>query len=150
MKKIKLHYYFWLVSGCFIISTLFTQTDSNSTIDINLHDTYYVIHHSVILLFFATFYGLIGFIYFIFFLRRIRLFTIVTKIHSTVTLGLLPTYFIGLLVLEMKNDSEFPLFDDNLGFQWFVFILSLFFVFAQILFILNIIFNLIKQLFFKN
>jgi len=149
MKKIKIHFFFWFVTiGFLLLSWYWHNTDSY--IDVNVHDTYYVIRQSHLSILFAVIYAFLGFVYFIFSLSKVTLNRILFKIHSAITLGIVPLFFIGEYILEAKKKSDFPLFDDNSNFEYFVFILGLLFVIAQLLFILNVIFSLLKSLFINK
>lgn len=56
-KKIKIHYYFWLVSLIILFIGLY---DMDGTLDINVHDTYFVISHlnvAIVLCFVYFIYG---------------------------------------------------------------------------------------------
>lgn len=128
----------------------FYCSNSETTIDINVHDTYYVIHHSYLSILFALFYALVGFMYLIFKISKIKLINILTKIHSIITLSSVPLYFVGLEIINLKPDSYFPLFNDVSNSYYFITIIGILFLLAQFLFILNVAFGLIKHLFFKK
>lgn len=149
MKKIKLYVYFFIVSIVFLMISFYCS-NSETTIDINVHDTYYVIHHSYLSILFALFYALVGFMYLIFKISKIKLINILTKIHSIITLSSVPLYFVGLEIINLKPDSYFPLFNDVSNSYYFITIIGILFLLAQFLFILNVAFGLIKHLFFKK
>jgi heme/copper-type cytochrome/quinol oxidase subunit 1 len=79
MKKIKHYYYLLLVSVFFAIISF--GTNSKSTIDINIHDTYFVIEHTHLYRLFAFILFLFFTIYFSFEKGKIKLISILSKLH---------------------------------------------------------------------
>lgn len=147
MKKIKLHFYFWFVSLLFIFLTLYSHNNEDSFIDINLHDTYYLIDYSAIFIVLATIYAFYGLIYWVLRIINFKLLHILTQIHSIITLSIVLIYIVGLEMIGTKPKAEFPLFDDLSNSNTFISIIGIVFIFAQLLFILNIISSLVTFLF---
>lgn len=59
-KKIKIHYFFWIISLIILLIGLY---DMNGTLDINFHDTYFVIPHFDIAVILCVIYFIYGFGY---------------------------------------------------------------------------------------
>lgn len=144
MIKKSVPFYFWLVSLFFLLLSIY-YFNNDSVIDVNIHDTYFIIHNSHLCVLLTVTYFFFGFIYAIFKILKIRLFTILSKIHSILTLGMVPVYFLGYFILNIQKHSKLPLFDDSLKLQWFITIIAVIFLFSQIILIFNIILSLLKH-----
>lgn len=146
MKKINIYFYYWLVSIFFLILSAYWLNKNDAVIDINVHDTYFVIHNSHVSILLATIYAFFGLIYCIPRFTKIKLIISLTNIHSILTLGIIPIYFIGYFSLSTRKHSQFPLFDDTSGLNAFSFIIWLIFLIAQFFLIFNLIINSVKLL----
>ncbi|WP_299116580.1 cbb3-type cytochrome c oxidase subunit I [uncultured Winogradskyella sp.] len=141
----KPHFYFFITSIFILTCGYYNYIKlSDSALDINVHDTYFVIahFHSVIVLF--SFYGLIGIIYFVFKVLKIQLKTLLTTIHTTVTVSVV---YIYLIINYFLSDSiEKELIHGNIQSQNnLILFLSICVFAAQILFIFNLIIGSIKH-----
>ena len=145
MKNRSIHFYFWFVSFFFLLLSFFYNNDE--IIDINIHDTYFIIQNSHLYALLTVTYCFLGFIYYIFNLLKIRLFSNLTNIHSILTLGIVPVYFLGHFILKSQKQPKFPLFDDSNKLEWFIMILASMFLFSQIVMVVNIILSLLKKFF---
>ena len=150
MKKNKLYSYFWIVSLIFITLSLFWRTIEDAFIDINIHDTYFIIHISHFYVLLTIIYAILGLFYLICSFKNIVLNNFTTKIHSAVSFCILPVYAIGNYTLNKKSNANFPLFDDYVSLNWFLFTIVFIFVITQILFIVNVIYVGFRQLFLKK
>ena len=112
IKNIKVYHLFWFVAT---ISLLIGIFNPDQTLDINIHDTYFVIAslHMAIVLF--VFYFINGLAYWsVQKILRKPLLRYLTLIHSIIVIG--SYIFYWLIVLYCKlflSNSEFPLFDDG-------------------------------------
>ena len=153
MKQIykRYYFYFWL-SALFliIIGYLPSFLIGDSALDINIHDTYYVIATSHVSILLSTFYILCGLIYRLFKFINLSLIPVLTKIHSISTISIIPIYFIGYFLIGNTNKSEFPLFDDTSKLNLFITAIVIIYIIAQLLFILNIILSVLKHFSRKN
>jgi heme/copper-type cytochrome/quinol oxidase subunit 1 len=114
-------------------------------LDINVHDTYFVIHNSHILQLLAIIYSFLGFIYWLFQKMNIKLVKPLTQLHTSTSIIIIPLYFICSYLLELLYPpSNFPLFDDTQNFQLLIAVITLIGLLAQLLIIFNIIISLIK------
>jgi heme/copper-type cytochrome/quinol oxidase subunit 1 len=112
IKKIKVYHLFWIVA--FIILFIGICT-SEQTLDINIHDTYFVIanlHVSIVLFFFYLFNGF-GYWSFQKILKK-QLVKSLTIIHSTILIGSFVIYWVAFFYgrLFLQN-PEFPYFFDS-------------------------------------
>ena len=145
--KLKHFHYFWVTAIIILSLGIISLFDEESVIDINVHDTYFVIHHSHLAFFLSFFYGLFGLIYWSHYSSNVELVSRLTTIHTVVTIGSIPVYFLGLKVFELyRQDGDFPLFDDLSNENLFITIIFLLVLLAQVLFLINIILSLVKHL----
>ena len=123
----------------------------DAVIDINVHDTYFVIHNSHILQLIAFIYIFLGFIYWFFKRIKIKLTKNLTQLHTSISILIIPLYFICSYLLELLYPpSNFSLFDDTQNFQLLITVITLIGLLAQLLFIFNIVISLIKYFTHKN
>lgn len=144
MLKLKAHQYFWITCLFFLVLWLY-WSDSDDAVDINIHDTYFVIANSHIVKLLFVLYGFIGFIYSVFYEAKISLIRILTKLHVLITIGSVPVYFLGLKLFKLHPpNTNFPLIDDLSNENLFLALLFLFVISAQLLFIINLIISTFK------
>lgn len=147
MKNLKLYFSLLLLSIAFLIGG-FLSTDE--ILDINVHDTYYVVAHSFVYWVYSVWLLLLFGIYGLFDLLKIKLNNLFSKGHIIGTiisiLGLSFPYYL------IFPTPDFPLFDENDKIQLCLTINAIFFFVFQLLFLLNILITLIKKLasFFKK
>lgn len=114
LKKIKVYHLFWIVSLLIIIIGALQSRDPNAFLDINIHDTYYVIgnFHCTVLLFIC--YFLMGTGYWI--VQKVikkRLVKFLTITHSTILIGSFIFYWIiSFINPQTYSNSNFPLLYD--------------------------------------
>lgn len=116
IEKIKVYDSFWITAILILIIGFVLSNDPESTLDINIHDTYFVIanYHLTILLF--TSYFLMGLGYWLVQkLFKKQLLKSLTIIHTVILLGSFIIYwgafFYGKLFLQNPVFPEF--FDDR-------------------------------------
>lgn len=147
IKNFKLYFLHLVLSIAFLISG-FLVTDE--TLDINVHDTYYVIAYSHFYYLISIVTLLLFGIYGLFDLLKVKLNKIFSKVH------IIGTFFsiIGLCFPYhlIFATPEFPLFDDYEKINLCLTICAILFVLLQIVFLLNILITLIKRVsvFLKN
>lgn len=112
LKKIKTHHLFLIVSILILLIGMYRNTDPNSILDINIHDTYFVISNYVCTLVLFTTYFLSGLLYWLFEkLPQKQLIKPLTIIHSTILIGSFIIYWL-IIFLDDKLfliDPNFPL-----------------------------------------
>jgi len=150
IKKIKVYDLFWITSILIlIIGFIYQINDPESILDINIHDTYYVIanYHLTILLF--TSYFLMGLGYWLVQkLFKKRLLKSLTIIHTVILIGSFIIYWIaffyGKLFLQNLVFPEF--FDDHqlINITLFYELLLIMFV-ATPIYIINLLIGLFRK-----
>ena len=142
----KPHNIFWLTALYIFITGYVTYVRlGDSALDINIHDTYYVMAHSHTLFILILFYALLGFIYFILKLSKAPLIKALTKVHVFVCISAIFIDDIGKIILRQVYGDNI-LFNYYGYYQYLTLCLIALVVLAQILFIFNIIFSLIKSI----
>ncbi len=141
MFKFKVHIYFFITSivillGGIIIS--FISEDNN--LDINIHDTYYVISNWYITYMLVFIYSFLGILYYLINRLQLKTNTILSYIHTIITCGSVYVYWIVYPILAYLDTSIFSPGYINL----LLLILSLLIILAQPLYIINIIIGLIR------
>jgi len=135
--------YFLLLFAAFIL-LLISFIKSDETIDVNLHDTYFIIaqNHLYGLFFIVLFFFFI--IYFTLHKLNIQLCKVLNGIHIYGTLFFtIGMFFPYHLIL---HSTDFPLFDHYEKANMYRSFCVLFFLIAQVLFIINIFASIIKKL----
>lgn len=135
----KTHLYFWtLAIIIFVIGLLII--DQDDTLDINYHDTYYVVQSSLVNLLFTITYLLIGFIYWSFEKMDVELHPTLTNLHTFITI------ITVTLVLVIPEITSFFLEGFYYGVNTVLFVLSLITIFAQFIFVMNVLRGIILKL----
>ena len=153
MKLLKqnVYFYFWITAIVLIALSIYWLNFEDAVLDINVHDTYYVIHNSHILQLIAFVYIFLGLIYWLFQRMNIKLVNPLTQLHASISIIIIPLYFICIYLLELLyTPSNFPLFDDTQNFQLLITVITLIGLLAQLLIIFNIIISLIKYFTYKT
>lgn len=151
MDKMKLHHRFWLASIFFLLLTIiYSGFSENSALDVNIHDTYFVIPNSAITKVFVALYFIVGLVYWLFHLNNIDLQPRLSKLYTAITMVSLIIYFLGKFIIERGLRSDFPLFDQTLDMNVFIVVIVIIVLLTQIILIINIIFSLIKHFQSKN
>lgn len=136
--------YFWLLAASFLFFLSLFFADGKSSLDLNIHDTYYVIAHghlygmmAVVLFFLYT-------IYWSFDKGKIELIKMLSEWHIYGTLlSLIGMFFPYYLIF---SESDFPPFDNFQSINVCLTVCGLLFLFFQLLFIINIFVTIMKNL----
>ena len=149
MNKWKAYHIFWIFGLLSLIVSSFEYfLFEDSILDINVHDTYYVIAHFDISILRTIIFLILGTIYYFFKYINFKLIPSLTKIHVVITcFSWVAYYFRDIVVrlLKSKINSTSPLFDDLSSLNFYISLLILIVVVAQFLFILNILFSTIRH-----
>ncbi|KRB57998.1 cbb3-type cytochrome c oxidase subunit I [Flavobacterium sp. Root186] len=111
LQKIKVYHLFWITA---ISILLIGIINSDSTLDINVHDTYFVIAHFYIALVLFLLFFLMGLGYW--FIQKVlkkQLLKYLTAIHTVILIGSFIGYWLVMLYFKLfPKDMAFSLFDD--------------------------------------
>ncbi|WP_396600915.1 hypothetical protein [Algibacter sp. R77976] len=141
----KTHLYFWATAAITVLTGYDYYTNiSYEALEINVNDTYYVISNLDITILIAYALAFIGLIYYLHAVFRVPLIKFLTTIHTLATIGCIILYFLSPF-LPLKNDKEFPLFDDEIYIDSFLIIIGSVFIFTQTLLLSNSIISIIKR-----
>lgn len=144
MEKAKLyHIRFWLLSLCFFsLAAVFKFFFGNSYVDINVHDTYFVMAHADLFVLTGLWFGLCGLGYWILFRLKIRAFPWMHWAHFV--LSLLPFLMMSLANLISPEPSfESLALLKRIDYAWFLVLLG--FIVGQTLYFVNILTSTIKH-----
>lgn len=143
--NVKTYLYFWAAALICVLwgyfSHIFTE---DTTLYINIYDTYFVVAQLHLCILLAIFYSVIGLAYFL--CRNRRLITALTGIHSIITIIGFFAYFILLGIVKQMHDPH-SLFDStqetqNTGIVIILFLIAL----VQPLFLANIAVGLVRKI----
>lgn len=144
--KHKAHMYFWITALIIAIMGLVQRLYSDSTVDINVGDTYYVIPSIYFTLLFAFIYFMLGVCYWFFYKINITLNKKLTKLHVVLTVLGLPAYLLLNRYIEFRSENPlFTVLGSYSMFQKILIGLFLSILIIQLVFPLNIIISLIKR-----
>ena len=112
----------------------------NNTIDIQLHDTYFVIASIHIGVLFSIYLGVIGIIYWL--IRKKKLIDWMTVIHVVITISTFALIIITGLIFQKIIEGDFETFRTV---NQILFIVILIALLSQLIFITNLTFGLIRN-----
>lgn len=111
LKNIKAYNLFLITSILILLIGFYRSTDPNSSLDLNVHDTYFVMsnYHCTIVLF--SLYFLTGLLYWVFEkLPKKQLLKPLTLIHTFIFIGSFVFYWIVIFYSkQLKADPNFPM-----------------------------------------
>nr|WP_294931985.1 cbb3-type cytochrome c oxidase subunit I [uncultured Flavobacterium sp.] len=147
LKKIKIYNLFWLIALIILIIGLIQTNNEDTTFDINIHDTYFVIAHFYFALFLSLAYYLIGLGYWI--VQKVmkrKLISVLTIIHSAILNGSFLVYWLVIGYSKAFVDASFPLFDNyQLINQTLVVLTVLILLIGQPIYFINLIIGIFKK-----
>ena len=145
-QKIKVYHLLWIVALLILIIGLI---DPNNTLDINIHDTYFVILNLHVAIALFLFYFLNGLGYWS--IQKIfkkGLIKPLTIIHTTILIGSFVFYWLVIIYSKMfLSNSTFPLFDDGRDLINITLVLELLLILflATPIFIINLLIGLLRR-----
>lgn len=149
LKNIKAYNLFLITSIIILLIGFYRSTDPKSSLDLNVHDTYFVMsnYHCTIILF--SLYFLTGLLYWVFEkLPKKQLIKPLTIIHTFIFIGSFVFYWIIILYSNhLKSDPNFPLLNDGnqlINITLVNEFLLIFFI-AIPIFIINLLIGLFKR-----
>ncbi len=142
----KSYFIFWIAIPIIMVIGYF---NSKKTIDINVHDTYYVAAIYTLAIILSIYFGLIGLIYYLAKVFNFNTYSILINIHILISLLVFP--FIYLTTFFYKSNSNLDIisiinnqkFNDKI--TYIIIILFCIFLMTQILFLINIIIGFIRK-----
>lgn len=146
----KVYLYFWSIALLLIAFSIYSYTIEDAVLDINVHDTYFIIHYSHILQLLAIIYAVLGFIYWLLNQLKVTLLKFLTLIHSIISILIIPIYILGYYLIDFFFKPKFPLFDDTSNHHVFTTIIVFIGLISQLFFILNLVTSLFKHFFYKK
>src|SRR6218665_2293026 len=115
LQKIKVYHLFWITSLIILLIGIVQNSNPNAVLDINIHDTYFVIRNidNAVLLF--TWYFLIGLAYWLVQKKlKKELTKYLTSIHITILIGSFIFYCIAAILSDLqRKDITYKYFDDG-------------------------------------
>lgn len=148
LKEVKIYHCFWIVSILIVIIGLIKNLSAeNDVLDINIHDTYFVISNLDLTVFLSFSYFLNGFGYWIVQKKLNRnLIKSLTIIHSIILIGGFISYWLVLGYSKLFIKKPFPLFDDyEIINQTLVIITSLIVAIGIPIYCLNLLIGVFKN-----
>ena len=130
-------YVLFLIFGLVFLFLSFIQT-KDSTLDINVHDTYFVVEHSYLMQFIALIFFAFYCFYWTFNKIKFLIKTLLGKIHIYGTI-------LSLIGILYPKIYIFPFFlKENDSLNFFIAILGFLFLFFQLLFFVNFLIGIYK------
>lgn len=149
LKKIKVYHLFLLVSILILLIGFYRNTNPNSILDINVHDTYFVISNYDCTLVLFTTYFLMGILYWLFEkLPQKKLIKPLTMIHSIILIGSFILYWLIIIYNKVfLSNPTFPMFDNGSELINITLVLELLLIafLAIPVFIINLLIGLIRK-----
>lgn len=149
LKKIKIYHLFLLVSILILLIGFYRNTNPNSILDINVHDTYFVISNYDCTLVLFTTYFLMGILYWLFEkLPQKKLIKPLTMIHSIILIGSFILYWLIIIYNKVfLSNPTFPMFDNGSELINITLVLELLLIafLAIPVFIINLLIGLIRK-----
>ncbi|MCL6295430.1 cbb3-type cytochrome c oxidase subunit I [Jejuia spongiicola] len=117
--------------------------NGEAALDINVHDTYYIIAYIHLAILISILFGIIGLGYWIMLETNRKLSKLLNLIHITLTIGGFIAIWITSLILTESAEYEF----DDIGKRNLIIALILFLmILGQFLYIINLIIGLFKRI----
>jgi heme/copper-type cytochrome/quinol oxidase subunit 1 len=134
----KPHLIFWISIPILMIIGLIGE---NKVLDINVHDTYYIISHTHLAIFISFNFGIIGLGYWLALKTIRKLSKLLSLIHIIITFGgIILIWILSQLFRESIMEQEY-----NTNLSLSITLITVIVILGQIIFPINIIRGLIKK-----
>lgn len=147
LRNIKTYNLFWSVALIILIIGLIQTNNEDTTFDINIHDTYFVIAHIYAALFLSLVYYLMGLGYWI--VQKVmkrKLVPVLTIIHSAILNGSFLVYWLLIGYSRAFPDTSFPLFDNYELINLTLVVLTVLIVLiGQPIYIINLMIGILRK-----
>jgi heme/copper-type cytochrome/quinol oxidase subunit 1 len=148
LKKIKVYHAFWIVAVLILIIGLLQNNDPEAFLDINFHDTYYVIRNLDCTIFLSSCYFLMGLGYWL--LQKVfkkQLVKYLTIIHSVVLIGSFVFYWMVIFYSKLFiTENSFPFNNNYISTNTTLLIEFLLIIFiAMPVYIVNLLIGLFRK-----
>jgi len=130
----KTSYFFVIITVVYLLISVIFSANLNSTIDINVHDTYFVISNLHLSIIISMFVLLQGILYIIIEKLKIKLYSILIKLHF-----LFVIIFLSILLFLLNFESNY----DNL--IWFNVSIVIAFLGSILIPTINLIFSILTR-----
>ena len=146
MKRYFPHIHFWITAVFIILIGELPAQFTNNTLDLNMHDTYYIVSTRHVAVVLSSLYAFAGALYWLLMKFGLQLNQTLTKIHTFISIGTIPVYVAGLYLMNkvFNSNNDFPLFDDMANTNSFISLIILITALTQVIFMINIIIGLVK------
>lgn len=143
--KHKAHMYFWITTILIVLAggvehLLFGDT----TLDLNVLDTYYVIDHLHVVILLTLVYFTLGLGYYVLYKTRILLNKKLTKVHTVITVLAVLAYYSLWAYNAIINTADHMTISNYGALNTELVIIFFIVLLAQPLYLLNIVISLIK------
>ncbi len=119
---------------------LFGLLKRNTLVDINIHDTYFVMDYMAIVIYIAIYFGIVALIYWLIIKSNRKLSSFLNGIHIIVTFGgLLLIEFLPLLLKVDGEETFIENFNYNQNVNFAIHIINVIVIFAQFAFPVNVL-----------
>lgn len=130
----KTPYLFFISSICYFLISVIFSADLNSTIDINVHDTYFVISNVHLLITISIFVLFQGLLYLIIEKLNLKLYSLLIKLHF-----LFVVIFLSILLFLLNFESNYA------NLMWFNIGIVIAFLGSILIPTINLLFSVLNR-----
>lgn len=140
----KPHLIFWGAIPLLILISFIRKTEmESSALDINIHDTYFVIAHSHFTFITCLFIVFIGLIYYFLYKSKRELNPWLTLVHSLVTILAALFLMYPFHLMKTEQYEGFPTMSSDINVEIVIALLVM--VFIQMILLVNVIFSFLRK-----
>jgi len=136
------HLVFWIISVIFFAIYLYSLLfNRDSFLDINIHDTYYLITHLHLFQILTLWFGICGLGYWFLFKWQIKIVQWMFWVHLIFSLLIILSYPLGLIEFEPNLENV----QKRIYVMMFIVILVLIFILGQVIYLINILLSTLRN-----